>query len=462
MYVGSYLVMSAGGFEKSAALTAGSPQESSRSAVVRGEDGTDHPKSDASLLDVLPAAFLDFLRTNAVPLEAFRGAEGALPRYVRLNPSGRLASTNLEGYDLARVIEAELGSKVERVAWLGQDDSHRYAKVFACDASVNLSRTAAYRDGSLYGIDAASVFAVRCLDPQPGDAVLDLCCAPGAKLCALSDAVLPNGEVVGVDLAEHRLAACRSLLKKYDLHNVRLALGDGTSWDMTNAKWLDLDPPRGRGQRGRKRRFEGSMKADASAAELAEEVAASTQPRTFDRVLVDAECTHDGSLKHVEKFRTQWGLETMATRVPWLQTGDLYQLQLKLLRNGFRLLREGGVLVYSTCSLCRRQNEDIVSEFLKHEPEAVLSPLPLPQQPPVPGAGPPSPSTMAAPARPSLLEAETPGAGGRYCTARFDPTLSGTSGLFVALLTRRVAQSPISRTDTPSADVALREPRDQG
>jgi len=49
-------------------------------------------------------------------------------------------------------------------------------------------------------------------------------------------------------------------------------LGDGTSWDMTNAKWLDLDPPRGRGQRGRKRRFEGSMKADASAAELAEEV----------------------------------------------------------------------------------------------------------------------------------------------------------------------------------------------
>jgi len=302
----------------------------------------------------------------------------------------------------------------------------------------------------LYGIDAASVFAACCLDPKPGDAVLDLCCAPGAKLCTLCDAVQPDGEVIGVDIAEQRLAACRTVLKKYGISNARLSLGSGTSWDPSEAQWLDLDPPRGRGQRGRKRRFAAAAAAAAGCAgdchpgaEESQMAAAADSggpppgPALFDRVLVDAECTHDGSIRHIEKYRTQWGWDTLGERVPWVRQDGLYDLQAALLTNGFRLLRAGGTLVYSTCSLCRRQNEDVVAEFLEREPAAVLTPLPeylyLPAE-----AARASGEVASAPARPSLLESQRPlGKGARYCTARFDPSSSGTSGLFIACITRR-------------------------
>ncbi|CAK0811831.1 unnamed protein product, partial [Prorocentrum cordatum] len=63
----------------------------------------------------------------------------------------------------------------------------------------------------------------------------------------------PFTQVVGVDLSEQRLAACRTVVKKYGLQGVaRLSLGDGAAWRPSAASWLDLDPPRGRGQRGRK------------------------------------------------------------------------------------------------------------------------------------------------------------------------------------------------------------------
>lgn len=123
------------------------------------------------------------------------------------------------------------------------------------------------------------------------------------------------------------------------------------------------------------------------------------------KVLVDAECTHDGSVKHIAKFHEQWGTETMEQRMPtlrdgteevrrltqqhcpktftksyefvlivkrnhvkrgWFQLrkayvnsrcGELLDLQLRLLQNGFACLRPGGVLVYSTCSFTTAQNE---------------------------------------------------------------------------------------------------------
>lgn len=70
----------------------------------------------------------------------------------------------------------------------------------------------------------------------------------------------------------------------------------------------------------------------------------------FDKVLVDAECTHDGSIKHLQKFGTQWGWDTFERRV--MNPGrlsSLQRLQRNLLVNGFSLLKPGGTLVYATC-----------------------------------------------------------------------------------------------------------------
>ena len=147
------------------------------------------------------------------------------------------------------------------------------AEVYAAAASANLSRTELYRQGLVYGEDAASIFAVECLGVRPSHRVLDLCCAPGAKLCALSDLA---ADVVGVDLSEPRLAACRTVLRKYHVGNVRLALGDGTTWAPGTAQWFSLaKPPRGRGARARTR-----LRAQEPEA---------PPPESFDAVLVDAE-----------------------------------------------------------------------------------------------------------------------------------------------------------------------------
>jgi len=133
--------------------------------------------------------------------------------------------------------------------------------------------------------------------------------------------------------------------------------------------------------------------------------------RGYDRVLVDAECTHDGSIKHLAKF-TQWGWETFERRFldPERLT-TLARLQAALLATGFGMLKDGGTLVYSTCSFARAQNEEIVTDFLNSEPRAQLAPIK---------------SLLGAPCRAGDLEH----------TIRFEPRLSGTSGLFVAKITK--------------------------
>ena len=95
-------------------------------------------------------------------------------------------------------------------------------------------------------------------------------------------------------------------------------------------------------------------------------------PARYDRVLVDAECTHDGSLKHVAKLlqADDGGAALVARMLNKTRLRELPALQRRLLRSGFGLLRPGGLLVYSTCSFARAQNEDVVAWLLACEPDA--------------------------------------------------------------------------------------------
>jgi len=90
-----------------------------------------------------------------------------------------------------------------------------------------LSDKESYRLGKIYGIDLSSGIVVSALDPLPGDEILDLCCAPGGKLCMISDRMKGQGSITGVDIDKNRLSSCRNLCKKYKIPNVRLFLGDG-------------------------------------------------------------------------------------------------------------------------------------------------------------------------------------------------------------------------------------------
>jgi 16S rRNA C967 or C1407 C5-methylase (RsmB/RsmF family) len=231
--------------------------------------------------------------------------------------------------------------------------------------------------------------------------------------------MLPNGIVVGVDIAKHRLGTCHAIIEKYGVNNAWLSLDDGTAWTpLVGVNWFTS------------RKIAKRPKTSADERAVVKEC-----PGAFDKVLVDVQCSHDG----VAKFNHKLNERQHSGRQPQLPDENrLAELQTALLKNGFRWLRDGGTLVYSTCFLSKIQNEEIIDRFLKDEPEAVLDPLPL--QPAVLASRPAESDRTwrFAPVQPSYLETWKPlGSGGFYCTARFDPSTSETSGFFVASVRRQ-------------------------
>ncbi|KAM1810204.1 hypothetical protein ACFX12_026992 [Malus domestica] len=384
-------------------------------------------EEEAASKPALPDAFLDFLKENGLDPSIYSESQST-PRYIRLKPGFE---------DRIEEIEAEIKCKLEEVEWL--------PGFYALPPDVQIANSNAYREGKIYGIDAASGAAVSALSISAGDHVLDLCAAPGAKLCMISDLLGNSGSVTGVDVSSHRLAACRTMLQKYALGNrCRLFVADGTTFSLvpmrvlsdpkscestweenvTFKEWTSRRPWKERKEAARVRK-NGAVRSGNQLPELIyygrhSGVAGLTKSELYqtfrdseylscgyDKVLVDAECTHDGSIKHVQKFE-QWGWETLQRRVLDAERSDsLTVLQLKLLTNGFRLLKSGGILVYSTCSLTVAQNEDVVKQFLEGNPCAELQVIDAAENWPCKNGRVPD-------------------------TLRFDPVTSKTSGLFVA------------------------------
>ncbi|KAB2094808.1 hypothetical protein ERO13_A02G171400v2 [Gossypium hirsutum] len=385
----------------------------------------------------LPEAFLSFLQANGIDPSIYIASDST-PRYLRLKPG---SEAEIEG------IEAEIKCKLEKVNWL--------PGFYSLPPDILIANSKSYLDGKIYGIDAASGAAVSVLNISPGDHVLDLCAAPGAKLCMMLDLLGDSGSVTGVDVARHRLAACRTMLQKYSLGDrCRLFVADGTTFSLAPLRVdsrsrscessFEEKDERFREWTSRRPWKERKRAAKARETMSLQSVTMSENPELifygrhsgvvglsknklyktvsdlevsscgYDKVLVDAECTHDGSVKHIQKFEN-WGWTTLQRRVlDAVRTDSLTLLQLKLLRNGFRLLKVGGLLVYSTCSLTVAQNEDIVEQFLKENTSAELQ---------------------------EINEAEEwPCKSGRIPkTLRFDPLTSQTSGLFVAKFTKLAA-----------------------
>ncbi|CAM6101416.1 unnamed protein product [Calypogeia fissa] len=401
----------------------------------------------------LPEVFLTFLKQNGVDPAVYDAARD-LPRYIRLKRK----------LDVSE-IEEELGVKLSPLSWL--------PGFYSIPREVQIAGTKAYQEGKIYGMDAASGAAVEALELCPGDHVLDLCAAPGAKLCMMADLLKDSGTLTGTDISPSRLAASRTMLLKYGLGSCcRLFLADGTTFSLLPLKGGAQDnaipevanadvkilpeQTEGHGRHRGSTYVDSKIYAEWKSTKSAKEKKAAKRLKYledsrdrvggresellyygkssgivgvkvadvfsnscsddaldggYDKVLVDAECTHDGSLKHIYKYE-QWGWDTFERRFfNSERMTTLTSLQLSLLSNGFRLLKVGGTLVYSTCSFTIAQNEDVVKNFLALHRNAELQKI------------------DAA----SLWPYKT---GGLPHTLRFDPFVSKTSGLFIAKISR--------------------------
>jgi 16S rRNA (cytosine967-C5)-methyltransferase len=187
--------------------------------------------------------------------------------------------------------------------------------VFNLKSHPPLNRLESFRLGLFYVQDPSTLLAPLELAPRPGEAVLDLCAAPGGKLTFLAALMGNQGELVAHDAAPERL---------------RLVEENCARLGVTCARPV---PP-------------AFFQENRSA--------------TFDRILIDAPCSNTGVMGRRVDLR--W-------RIRPEEIQRLSRQQLDLLRQAAGHLKPGGVLVYSTCSLEPEENGCIVKEFLAEHPE---------------------------------------------------------------------------------------------
>ena len=185
------------------------------------------------------------------------------------------------------------------------------------------SRHPWYRAGVYYLQEPSAMIPASLLPVQPGDRVLDLCAAPGGKATELGARLQGRGTLVANDLSTTR---CRALLRNLELFGVANAL-------VTNESPAALE-----------KYFTG----------------------WFDAVLVDAPCSGEGMFRKEEAMAAAWSPEKVQ---------QCAAMQRTILTSAVQMLKNGGYLLYSTCTFSKEENEGSISWLLREFPEMELVPL---------------------------------------------------------------------------------------
>ena len=179
--------------------------------------------------------------------------------------------------------------------------------------------------GWIHGQEEVSNLPALVLDPQPGDRVWDTCAAPGSKTTQLAALMDDRGLLVGNDNNLGRLSALRHNAERLGVTNLVVTNQDARNFSLK---------PLGEGH------------DDPTAVDA------------FDRVLVDAPCSCEGTIrKNPDAFDT-WSLDHVHS-VAGVQKG--------ILRRAVQATRPGGVVVYSTCTFAPEENEAVLDHVLDAE-----------------------------------------------------------------------------------------------
>lgn len=174
----------------------------------------------------------------------------------------------------------------------------------------------AFQKGLFYVQDPAARLAVMAAAPKPGDSVLDACAAPGGKSFASAILMENRGRVVSRDIHKNKLSRVKAGAERLGLNIIYT--------ELENAKVFNP----------------GSQAA-------------------FDLVIADAPCSGLGVIRKKPEIRFK-RLEEISA---------LPELQLSILDNLAAYVKPGGILLYSTCTILKRENEDVAKRFLAHHPE---------------------------------------------------------------------------------------------
>lgn len=177
----------------------------------------------------------------------------------------------------------------------------------------NINQLPGFNDG-LYSIqDSSATLVSHFLNPQPGETIIDACAAPGGKTTHIAELIQDNGIIIACDRLEKRLRKVTENAQRLHLKSIKIQSGDSSTL----------------------KEFKNQA----------------------DRVLVDAPCSGLGTLHKRPDIR-------------WRQNHDkikeLSELQQKILENASNWVKPGGKLVYATCTLNPRENEEVITTFLQN------------------------------------------------------------------------------------------------
>lgn len=235
--------------------------------------------------------------------EAATVLRGERRQSLRLNP--------LKGDPAATVAE------LEQQGWPGHPYSWMAEGYGAEDVPALVRDGNAVQEGRAFIQNAASWLPVLALDPRPGERILDVCAAPGGKTAHIAAITRNRAHITANDNSRSRLTKLRANLDRLGVTGVEITLFDAT--------------------------------------QLSHKLAG----RVFDRILLDAPCSGEG-LMQLDRDRD---LATWSVA----QIKRLQQLQKRLITQAWRLLRPGGTLVYSTCTMAPEENEAVVNYILRSQ-----------------------------------------------------------------------------------------------
>ena len=171
---------------------------------------------------------------------------------------------------------------------------------------IDITKSEIYKKGFVYAQDYASQKAAETLSPRKGDRVLDICAAPGGKTFTMANLMDNEGEIIACDLYPHRTELIEKSAERLGLGIVKTRVADATVFDK----------------------------------ELGE----------FDCILCDVPCSGLGVIRRKPEIKY--------TKPEDFK--ELEETQKKIVKNALRYLKKGGRLLYSTCTLRRAENENLV------------------------------------------------------------------------------------------------------
>lgn len=228
------------------------------------------------------------------------------PRYFRVNPLKNRGRTTLP---------KELGSLAERLTKVPSAQG-----VYIVSGSPS-AFAGFFSSGSFQMQDLASYLAIEAGSPRPGESVLDLCAAPGAKTAAIAQLMKNRGTIVSVDYSPARMKSWRREVQRLGVKIADPVIGDASRLGLHD---------------------------------------------TFDLAVIDPPCTGTGVFDR--NPRMKWHLSPESV-------GRYSVLQRRFLESAVSLVGEEGRILYCTCSLTVEENEHVVASFLKSHPEFETRPI---------------------------------------------------------------------------------------